>query len=117
MSCRYSWKSVFLSDRQKAQDISDVSDKVDNTMKDLSLAIQNVGVIGDFSNVHLDQVQIAAIYLSAAVMDCLTGLIDWVTRSGTVLLVILSDISIGKGLYHPRLRPEARHCVCSGWTL
>jgi hypothetical protein len=92
-----------LSNQQKAQDISDVSDKVDGTMQDLSLAIQNVGAIGEFSNVHIDQVRIAAIYLSAAVMDCLAGLIDWVTRSSTILQSSCVDISIEKGLYHSRL--------------
>lgn len=61
--------------------MADVADKVDDTMVDLSLAIQNVGVLGEFSNVSLSEVRIAAIYLSAAVMDCLTSLIDWVTRS------------------------------------
>ena len=66
-----------------------MSDKVDSTMEHLSMAIQNVGVIGGFSNVHLTQVRIAAIYLSAAVIDCLTGLIDWVDRSRTFLFVLL----------------------------
>jgi hypothetical protein len=94
--------------------VSDVSDKVDATMVDLSLAIQNVGVIRDFSNVHFDQVRIAVIYLSAAVMDCLTGLIDWVTRSGTISLVFMIDVSVGKGFYHARLRPEARDCAFTG---
>ena len=55
---------------QKAQTMADVVDKVDDTMVDLSLAIQNVGVIGEFSNDRLNEVRIAAIYLSAAVMDC-----------------------------------------------
>lgn len=58
-----------------------MADKVDDTIVDISLAIQNVGVIGEFSNIHLTEVRIAAIYLSAAVMDCLTSLIDWMTRS------------------------------------
>lgn len=48
---------------------------------DISLEIQNVGVIGEFSNNHRDEVRIAATYLSTAVMDCLTSLIDWMTRS------------------------------------
>lgn len=59
-----------------------MADKVDETMVNLTLAIQNVGVVEDVSNIHLDEIRIAAIYLSAAVMDCLTSLIDWVTRSG-----------------------------------
>jgi len=59
-----------------------VADRVDGTLADLLLAIQSVEVAGDFSEVHLEKVRIAAIYLSAAVMDCLTGLIDWVTRPG-----------------------------------
>jgi hypothetical protein len=62
--------------------MADVADKVDDTIINLTLAIQNVGVVGDLSNSHLDQIRIAAIYLSASVMDCLTSLIDWVTRSG-----------------------------------
>jgi hypothetical protein len=61
--------------------MADVADKVDDTMVNLLLAIQNVGVVGDFSNVRLNEVRIAAIYLSAAIMDCLTSLIDWVTGS------------------------------------
>jgi hypothetical protein len=72
---------------QAAQKTSDVADKVDDTLVDLSLAIQNIEVAGDFSEVHLEEVRIAAIYLSAAVMDCLTGLIDWVTRSGIYLFI------------------------------
>jgi hypothetical protein len=75
---------------QKAQTMMDVADKVDDTMVDLSLAIQNVGVIGEFSNVRLNEVRIAAIYLSAAVMDCLTSLIDWVTRSRIFLFWLYS---------------------------
>src|SRR6202035_3305500 len=61
--------------------MADVADKVDDTIENLLLAIQNVRVVGDFSNIRLNEVRIAAIYLSAAVMDCLTSLIDWVTRS------------------------------------
>jgi hypothetical protein len=68
---------------QKAQAITDVADKVDDTLIDLSLAIQNVGVVADFSSVCLNNVSIAAIYLSVSVMECLTGLIDWVTQSRT----------------------------------
>jgi len=75
---------------QKAQAMADVADKVDDTMVDLSLAMQAIGVIGDFSNIHLDEVRIAAIYLSAAVMDCLAGLIDWVTRSRIFLFWLRS---------------------------
>lgn len=59
-----------------------MADTVDETMVNLTLAIQNVGGVQDVSNIHLDEIRIAAIYLSAAVMDCLTSLIDWVTRSG-----------------------------------
>jgi hypothetical protein len=58
-----------------------MADKVDDMIMDISLEIQNVGVIGEFSNIHRDEVRIAAIYLSTAVMDCLTSLIDWMTRS------------------------------------
>jgi hypothetical protein len=61
---------------QKSEAMSDLADKVDGTLEDLSLVIQNVGVVEDFSNIHLNQVRIAAIYLSASVMDCLSGLID-----------------------------------------
>jgi len=66
---------------QRAQGMTDLADKVDDTIALLSLAIQNVGVVADFSNVHLNEVRIAVLYVSAAVMDCLTSLIDWVTRS------------------------------------
>jgi hypothetical protein len=64
--------------------MSDLADKVDGTLEDLSLVIQNVGVVEDFSNIHLNQVRIATIYLSASVMDCLSGLIDWVDASSTI---------------------------------
>lgn len=57
--------------------------KVDDTMLALLLEIQNVSLVGDFSNVHVDEIRIAAMYLSAGVMDCLTSLIGWVTRSCT----------------------------------
>lgn len=77
-------KIVFLlTVLQTAQAMSDVADKVDDTMVDLSLAMQDIGMIGNFSNLHLDEVRIAAIYLSASVMDCLTSLVEWVTRSRT----------------------------------
>ena len=70
---------------QKAQAKADVSDTVDDTLTDLSIAIQNVGSVVDFSNIKVSPVRIAAIYLTAAVMDCLTNLIDWVTKSRTLL--------------------------------
>ena len=66
--------------------MGDVADKVDDTIMLLSLTIRNVGGAGDFPNVHLTEVRIAAIYLSAVVMDCLTGMIDWVNASSIILL-------------------------------
>jgi hypothetical protein len=66
--------------------MSDVSDKVDDTIENLLLAMQNVGVVEDFSNVHLEEVRIAAIYLSTSVMDCLAGLIEWVGAPSTYIL-------------------------------
>lgn len=59
---------------QKAQEKSDVADKVDGTLED-------IGVVEDFSNIHLNEVRLAAIYLSASVMDYLSGLIEWVEAS------------------------------------
>ena len=63
---------------QKVKGMSEVADKVDQTFVDLSLAIQNVGIVENYSTVHLNEVRIAAIYLSAAVLDCLRGLMEWV---------------------------------------
>ena len=60
--------------------MADVAEKVDDTIIDLSLAIQNVSG-ADSSNIHLNEVRVAAIYLSAAVIDCLTGLVDWLNAS------------------------------------
>jgi len=70
---------------KKTKGMAAVAEKVDETITLLSLAIQNVGGAADFSNVHLNEVRIAAMYLSAAVMDCLTGLIDWVNAPGISL--------------------------------
>jgi len=78
--------------------MTQVADKVDRTIEALSLAVQNVGVIGEFSNIHLDEVRIAAIYLSAAVMDCLTALIEWVNASGTAHPLFPAHVSFCKGL-------------------
>ena len=72
---------IFSLIAKKAQAMTDVADKVDDTIMLLSLTIRNVGGAGDFSNVHLTEVRIAAIYISAAVMECLTGLVDWVNAS------------------------------------
>ena len=59
---------------------------MDPTLEDLSQAIQNVGV-GDYfpqllSEDYLAELHSAALYLSAAVMDCLTTLIEFITQSG-----------------------------------
>jgi hypothetical protein len=94
--------------------MADVADKVDETMVDLTLAIQNVGVVGDLSNIHLDEIRIAAIYLSAAVMDCLTGLIDWVTHScifvhSPAALMLSAEENFHLG----RFRSEADTCTHS----
>ena len=70
---------------KRAKAMAAVADKVDETIMHLSLAIQNVGGAAGFSNVRLNEVRIAAMYLSAAVMDCLTGLIDWVNAPGISL--------------------------------
>jgi hypothetical protein len=58
-----------------------VGGKVDDTLVGLSVAIQNVGVVKDFSNLHLTEVRIAAMFLLAGVLDCLTSLIDWIKKS------------------------------------
>ena len=63
--------------------MADIAEKVDSTIMELSMAIQNVGVLRDYSNVYVNEIRIAAIYLSAAVIDCLTGLIEWINASGT----------------------------------
>ena len=68
--------------------MSAVADKVDETFENLLLAIQNVGVVEDFSKIHMNEVRIAAIYLSASVMDCLSGLIEWVDASSTFLFLL-----------------------------
>ena len=65
--------------------MGDLATKVDRTLEDLSQVIQNVGVHEEFPQIlsqqHLDEMSCAAIYLSAAVMDCLADLIEWVTQS------------------------------------
>lgn len=83
---------------QKARELGDLADKVDDVIGDLLLAIQNIGVIGDSSIVHLDEVRIAAIYLSAAVMDCLTSLINWVNGS-SIFLSIVTLILVLKNVF------------------
>jgi hypothetical protein len=99
---------------QKAKGMADVADKVDDTIINLTLAIQNVGVVGDLSNSHLDQIRIAAIYLSASVMDCLTSLIDWVTRSGIfVSSMTVIMFSIEKCFRIARFRSETGTCTFS----
>jgi hypothetical protein len=85
-----------------------VADQVDETLEDLSLAIQDVEVVENFSNVHLKEVRIASIYLSAAIMECLTSLIRWVTRSGCSLLYSPYS-SASKIIHKTRLRPEIDH--------
>jgi hypothetical protein len=93
--------------------MADVADKVDETIVNLTLAIQNVGVVGDFSNIHLDEIHIAAIYLSAAVMDCLTSLINWVTRSGILIYSLGALIFSTEESFHiARFRPQTDSCTC-----
>ena len=66
---------------------------MDRTLAFLSLALQNVPTVGILSRLQVDEVQSAAIYLSAAVMDCLTSLIDWVNKS-RMLLHYCADIGL-----------------------
>jgi len=66
---------------------------VDRTLAFLSLALQNVPTVGILSRLQVDEVQSAAIYLSAAVMECLTSLIDWVNKS-RMLLHYCADIGL-----------------------
>ena len=92
---RYSLND-FLLIVQKAQAITDIADKMDEVIIDLSLTIQNIRMIEDFSNVHLNEVRIAAIYLSTAIMDCLTGLVKWLNASSistflTALMLVLKQ--------------------------
>jgi hypothetical protein len=93
--------------------MADVADKVDETMVNLTLAIQNVGVVEDFSNIHFDEIRIAAIYLSAAVMDCLASLIDWVTRSGIFIHSLAALMfSLEESFHITRFRSETDSCTC-----
>ncbi len=93
--------------------MADVADEVDKTLVHLSLVIQNLEGAGDFPNIHLNEgVRIAAIYLSAAVMDCLTALIDWVNASSIspLVVVITAHVSWEKGLYEARFLRETEDC-------
>ena len=58
---------------------------MDNTLEDLSQAIQNIEVDESFPRIisqqHLHEIRAAAIYLSAAIMDCLTVLIESIKQS------------------------------------
>jgi hypothetical protein len=74
-----------------------VSEKVDDTIIDLSLAIQNVGG-ADFSNIHLNEVRVASTYLSAAVIDCLTALVDWLNAS-SIFPVLAGLILVAKKVF------------------
>lgn len=68
--------------------MADAADAVDDAMKTLLLAIQNVGVVGECSNVHVNEVRIAAIYFASVVMDCLASLIAWVNASSIPFLAL-----------------------------
>ena len=68
---------------QQVQLMFGTTDKLDKTLEDLWLAIKTLGPTNDLSEFlssqQLEGVHIAAIYLSAGVMDCLTLLVDRVT--------------------------------------
>ena len=78
-------------------------------MEDLSQAIQNIGIDPNFPRImspkHLEEIQSAASYLSAAVMDCLASLIDYLNHSGLPLLRITAERS-GVGRFFITLDPE-----------
>jgi hypothetical protein len=82
--------------------MTDVAGKIDATIAELLLAVQNVGVVRDFSNTHLNEVRIAAIYLSAAIMDTLTSLINWVNASsGPPFAFVLMKLVLAKTFMTP----------------
>ena len=83
---------------QKANANADVAKQVDDTLIELSLAIQKIGGSRDFSNFHLNGVHIAAMYLSAAVMDCLTGVLEWVNAC-RIFLILLVLMSVAKKIF------------------
>lgn len=66
----------------------DVSGTVNTTLQNLSIAIESVVIVEYFPRQRVG-VNIAAIYLTAAIMDCLGSLIDWITSPRNTLASFL----------------------------
>jgi hypothetical protein len=76
----------------------EVAIRIDDTIVDLALAIQNVGIVEDFSHVCLNEVRIAAMYLTVSVIDCLASLIEWTDASGIISLLHSLKLVLGKAV-------------------
>jgi len=70
---------------------SDLAEEVNGTLEDLSQTIQCLTIHDDFSQIllkeRLDTLQCASMYLSAALMDCLTAIIGSLPHSGGLLVL------------------------------
>lgn len=76
----------FLTDAQRLKDISEVPEKIENALTNISSALSGIGISDDFPRSLrqelLDDICASAILLTVAIMDCLSAVIKWTNRTG-----------------------------------
>lgn len=80
----YIWP--FLTDAQRLKAMSEVPEKIENALTNISSALSGIGISDDFPRSLrqelLDDICASAILLTVAIMDCLSAVIKWTNRNG-----------------------------------
>src|ERR1700734_820036 len=76
----------FSLDARRLKDMSEVPEKIENALTNISSALSGIGISDDFPRSLrqelLDDICASAILLTVAIMDCLSAVIKWTNRNG-----------------------------------
>ena len=80
--------SEFLPNIQRVQNLTEIPEKIDNALEDLSTALSSIGISEEFprslTEERLDEIHASAIFLIVSIMKCLSAIIKWMNRNGTL---------------------------------
>ena len=83
----------FLTDAQRLKNMSEVPEKIENALTNISSALSGIGISDDFprslSQELLDDIRASAILLTVAIMDCLSAVIKWTNGNGFLCIFCL----------------------------
>jgi hypothetical protein len=84
---------TFLANNQRLKDATEVPEKIENALTNISSSLSGIGISDDFprslSQELLDDIRASAIFLTVAIMNCLSAIIKWTQQNGFLFIFCL----------------------------